>query len=71
MKKVEVGICYVNLLHDVLNILKDSKYQVLQDNGFKTEVEEGYMEMWFNDLLDNFCKPLMEYDKDTEIILKE
>jgi hypothetical protein len=70
MKKVEVGICYVNLLEDFLNILKDKDYQILRDYGFEWEVEEGFMEMWIDDLLDNFCKPLIEYDKDTEIILE-
>ena len=70
MKKVEVAICYVNLLEDFLNILKDKNYQVLRDYGFEWEVENGFMEMWINDLLDNFCKPLIEYDKDTEIILE-
>ena len=71
MKKVEVGICQVNLLSDFLNILKDKDYQILRDYGFEREVEDGFMEMWINDLLDNFCKPLIEYDKDTEIILED
>lgn len=70
MKKVEVGICQVNLLWDFLNILKDKDYQILRNYGFEREVEDGFMEMWIDDLLDNFCKPLIEYDKDTEIILE-
>jgi hypothetical protein len=70
MKKVEVAICYVNLLEDFLNILKDKDYKILREYGFEWEVENGFMEMWINDLLDNFCKPLIEYDKDAEIILE-
>lgn len=71
VKKVEVGICQVNLLSDFLNILKENDYKILREHGFETEVEDGFMEMWINDLLDNFCKPLIEYDKDTEIILED
>ena len=71
MKKVEVGICQVNLLADLLNIIKYENYQFLCDYGFEYEVESGFMEMWVNDLLDNFCKPLIKYDKDTEVILED
>lgn len=71
MKKVEVGICQVNLLWDFLHILKDKDYQILRDYGYGMEVEQGFMEMWINDLLDNFCKPLIKYNKDTEIILED
>lgn len=71
MKKVKLGIVDVNLLWDFLHILKDENYQILRDYGFEWEVEEGYMEFWINGLINDFCKPLMEYDKDTEIILED
>lgn len=70
MKKVEVGICQVNLLWDILHIVKHNDYEILREHGFEMEVEEGFVQMWIDDLLDNFCKPLIEYDKDTEIILE-
>lgn len=70
MQKVEVGICQVNLFEDILHILKDTDYQILRDYGYASEIEDGFMEMWINDLLENFCKPLIAYDKDTEIILE-
>ena len=71
MKKVEVGIACVHLLWDLLHILKDKDYQVLRDYGFESEIEEGYMEEWINYWIDEFCEPLIEYDKDTEIILED
>ena len=71
MKKVELGICHVNLLADFLKMLKKDDCKILKENGYKTEVEEGYAEKWIEDLLNNFCEPLIEYDKDTEIILEE
>ena len=71
MKKVELGICQVNLLSDFLNILKEDNYKILREHGFKTEVEDGFIDMWINELLDGFCKPLIEYDKDVEIILED
>ncbi len=70
MKKVEVGICYVSLLTDILLALKNKDYQLLRDYGYQKEIEDGFVEMWVDDLLENFCKPLIEYDKDTEIILE-
>lgn len=70
MKKVELGICQVNLLWDILYALKCKDYQILRDYGYASEIEDGTVEMWVNDLLDNFCEPLIEYDKDTEIILE-
>lgn len=70
MKKVELGICHVCLLDDILRALKKQDYQLLRDYGFEREVEDGFVQMWIDDLLDNFCKPLIEYDKDTEIILE-
>jgi hypothetical protein len=71
MKKVEVGICYVSLLTDILLALKNKDYQLLRDYGYEREIEDGFVEIWINDLLENFCKPLIEYDKDTEIILED
>jgi hypothetical protein len=70
MEKVELGICQVNLLADLLNIAKYENYQFLRDYGFEFEIDNGFMEMWIDDLLENFCKPLILYDKDTEIILE-
>lgn len=70
MKKVEVGICQVSLLTDILLALKNKDYQLLRDYGYEKEIENGFVEMWVDDLLDNFCKPLIAYDKDTEIILE-
>ena len=70
MKKVEVGICQVRLLTDLLNIIKYEDYEFLRDYGFGFEIDNGFMEMWINDLLYNFCEPLIKYDKDTEIILE-
>ena len=71
MKKVEVGIFQVSLLTDILMALKKQDYQLLRDYGYGMEIEQGFMEMWINDLLDNFCKPLIKHDKDTEIILED
>ena len=70
MKKVEVGIVQVSFLTDILLALKNTDYQLLRDYGYANEVEDGFVQMWINDLLDNFCKPLIAYDKDTEIILE-
>ena len=70
MKKVEVGIVQVGLLTDILMALKDQDYQLLRDYGYANEIEGGFVQMWVDDLLNDFCKPLLEYDKDTEIILE-
>ena len=70
MKKVDVGIVQVGLIWDVLQIVKFNDYQILREHGFEWEVKEGFMETWIHDLLDNFCEPLLAYDKDTEIILE-
>lgn len=71
MKKVEVGICQICLLDDILRALKKQDYQLLRDYGYEREIEKGFVEMWVNDLLDNFCRPLIIHDKDTEIILED
>lgn len=70
MNKVEVGIVQVSLLADILMALKDQDYQLLRDYGYANEIKDGFVQMWVDDLLDNFCKPLLTYDKDTEIILE-
>lgn len=70
MNKVELGICQVSLLTDILLALKKQNYKLLQDYGYVSEIEDGFVEMWVDDLLENFCKPLLKYDKDTEIILE-
>lgn len=71
MKKVELGIPYVGLLEDILHALKRQDYQLLCDYGYKPEIEDGFVQMWVDDLLENFCKPLLKYDKDIEIILED
>lgn len=71
MKKIELGIPYVYLLSDFLEILKENDYQILREHGYNYEIKEGFMQMWIDDMLDNFCKPLIKYDKDTEIILED
>lgn len=71
MKKVEVGICQVSLLTDILMALKNQDYQLLRDYGYANEIKDGFVQMWIDDLLDNFCKPLIKHDKDTEIILED
>lgn len=71
MKKVKVGICQVSLLTDILFALKNNNYQLLRDYGYQKEIEDGFVQMWIDDLLENFCKPLIAYDKDTEIILED
>ena len=71
MKKVEVGIVQVSLLNDILMALKDQDYQLLRDYGYAHEITGGFVQMWVDDLLEDFCKPLLAYDKDTEIILEE
>lgn len=71
MKKVEVGIVQVSLLTDILMALKDQDYQLLHNYGYANEIKDGFVQMWVDDLLENFCKPLLAYDKDTEIILEE
>lgn len=70
MKKLELGICYVSLLTDILLALKNKDYQLLRDYGYEREIEDGFVEIWIDDLLENFCKPLIKYDKDTKIILE-
>lgn len=70
MKKVELGICQVSLLTDILLALKNKDYQLLCDYGYKREIEDGFVQIWIDDLLEDFCKPLLAYDKDTEIILE-
>lgn len=70
-EKVEVSICHINILSDFLEILKKDNYKVLRENGFEFEYQEGFLQDWINDMLENFCKPLIEYDRDTEIILNK
>ena len=70
MEKVQVGICQVNFLQDILKTIKNEDYQLLRDFGYEWEVNNGFVEEWIDDLLENFCKPLIKYDKDTEIILE-
>lgn len=70
MKKVEVGICYISLLTDILLAVKNKDYQLLRDYGYEQEIEDGFLQIWVDDLLENFCKPLIEHDKDVEIILE-
>ena len=70
MKKVEVGICYISLLTDILLAVKNKDYQLLRDYGYEQEFEDGFVQMWVDDLLENFCKPLIKNDKDVEIILE-
>lgn len=68
--KVQLGICQVSFLTDILLALKNKDYQLLRDYGYEQEIKDGFVQMWVDDLLENFCKPLIDYDKDTEIILK-
>ena len=70
MPKVQVGICQVNFLQDILQAIKNEDYQLLRDFGYEWEVNNGFVEEWIDDLLENFCKPLIKYDKDTEIVLE-
>ena len=69
-KKVEISICHINILSDFLNIIKRDNYEILRKNGFEFEYQEGLLQYWIDDMLENICNPLIEYDKDTEIILK-
>lgn len=71
MEKVQIGICQVNFLQDILKAIKNEDYQLLRNYGYEWEVNNGFVEEWINDLLENFCKPLIKYDKDTEIILED
>ena len=71
MKKVDVGIVQVSLLTDILMALKTQGFQLLQNYGYANEIENGFMQMWVDDLLEKFCKPLLAYDKDTKIILED
>ena len=70
MEKVQVGICQVSFITDILFALKNKNYQLLRDYGYEQEIKDGFVQMWVDDLLENFCKPLLKYDKDTEIILE-
>jgi len=67
--KVEISICYVNMLSDILNIQKRNNYELLRENGYENEYLDGDLQNWIDEILENFCKPLIKYDKDTEIIL--
>lgn len=71
MEKVQVGICQVSFISDILFALKNKNYQLLRDYGYEQEIKDGFVQMWVDDLLENFCKPLLKYDKDTEIILED
>ena len=70
MKKVDVGIVQVSLLTDILMALKNQNYQLLRNYGYANEIKDGFVQMWVDDLLEDFCKPLLAYDKDAEIILE-
>lgn len=70
MKKVSLGICYVSLLTDILFAIKNKDYQLLRDYGYEQEIEDGFVQVKVDDLLENFCKPLIKHDKDVEIILE-
>ena len=70
MAKIQVGICQVSFLTDILLALESKDYQLLRDYGYEQEIEDGFVQMWVDDLLENFCKPLIKYNKDTEIILE-
>ena len=70
MKKIDLGICQVSLITDIILALKNKDYQLLRDYGYEQEFEDGFVQMWVDDLLENFCKPLIEHDKDVEIILE-
>ena len=70
MIKINVGICYVSLLNDILLALKSNDYQLLRNYGYEKEIKNGFMKMWIDDVIENFCKPLIAYDRDSEIILE-
>ena len=55
----------INLNGMVYHIDHDA-YQLLRDYGYEQEIEDGFVQMWVDDLLENFCKPLIDYDKDTD-----
>ena len=71
MQKIDIGIVYISLITDILLALKNKDYQLLRDYGYEQEIKDGFVEMWIDDLLENFCKPLIKHDKDVEIILED
>ena len=70
IQKVEVHSCYINILADFLEVLKNEDYKVLRENGYEFEYQNGFLREWIDDLQNNFCKPLMKYDRDTQITLE-
>lgn len=71
VKEVEFGVCQANILSDFLMILKKNDYEVLRKNGYEWEYANGFLQTWVDDLVENFCKPIIEHDEDVKIILKE
>ena len=66
MKKVEVGIACVPVIMDCLKIVRDNH----MDEYCADKDLQEHLVWVINDLIDNFCKPLIEYDKDVEIDLE-
>lgn len=73
MKKIkaEIGAPVAVLLLDILEMLKHNDYEVLRENGFDAEYEDGILESCIEGLIDDFCKPIIEYDRDVEIYLED
>lgn len=73
MKKIkaQIGAPEAVLLLDILEMLKHNDYEVLRENGFDIEYEDGILEPCIEGLIDDFCKPIIEYGKDVEINLED
>jgi hypothetical protein len=71
MKKAKIGEPEAVLLLDILEMLKHNDYEVLRENGFDIEYEDGILEPCMEGLIDDFCKPIIEHGGDIEIILED
>lgn len=65
-KTVELGAAHVPIIADCLTIVK-TKYL---DEYCIDKDEQEFIEGVLDDLIENFCNPLIQHGKDIKIILK-
>lgn len=65
-RTAELGIACVPVIMDCLQIVRDNH----MDEYCTDKDLQEHLAWVINDLIDNFCKPLIEYDKDIEIDLE-
>jgi hypothetical protein len=70
IQKVEVNICYINILADFLEVLKKDDYKALRENGYEFEYQNGFLQEWVDDMQTDLSK-LIDFDHDAEIVLEK